>query len=360
MKHGIVSLLLLTAVGCGRTTTPECLDSQEDWCPLNSTTEPRAFHAAVWTGKEVLIWGGYGKDFQTFLNTGLRIDPKSGRIRPMTTHGAPEGRVDELAIWTGREMLIWGGRTPAKDFEDGTLYDPEADAWRPLNTDMGHQSAAAAWTGSELFVWGGTDELGMRSHSGFLLDPETGDTRSVNPEGGPDVPRPQIVALGSALVLCGGKFDNDATAVFDLMANEWRAINSDGIVPAEFGSAGFAFGDSAYFCGPHFECASYSPAEDAWTPFPVRGSTTGYGKAWALSSQRLVLFGGQTGNNVAVEEQGVYDFSAAEWSDLPAEGRPSPRWGSTLTNVADSSFLLWGGQREEFDLIEEGFILNLR
>lgn len=359
MKVYLAPLLFLAVAGCGRTSERDCLERGEPWCPLAATTEQRAFHVAVWSGKEVLIWGGYGKDQDTLFNTGLRIDPESGVVRPMSTKGAPEGRIYEIAAWTGRELLIWGGVAPHQQYDTGALYDPEADTWRPLLTPAGHHKASATWTGSELFAWSGRNDAGEPSRSGFLLNPETGVQREISSIGAPDVFGADVVPVGRQLVVSGGTNEGFGAASFDLDADVWRSINSEGAIPANFATIGFSFDDSAYFCADNLACAAYSLSTDAWTPFPVPNSPAGYGKAWALSASQLVLFGGQGGDNVPFDEDAVFDFTTKEWANLPAEGRPSPRWGSTLTAISDSRFFLWGGQREAFDLTEEGFVLTL-
>jgi hypothetical protein len=61
------------------------------------------------------------------------------------------------AVWTGTEMLVWGGSTAGRLFADGAVYDPAAGSWRsmpraPLAPRTGH---VAVWTGRELLVWGG-------------------------------------------------------------------------------------------------------------------------------------------------------------------------------------------------------------
>src|SRR5215208_1683483 len=43
--------------------------------------------------------------------------------------GAPSARNCHTTVWTGREMLIWGGNAPrVGDLNDGAWYDPARDA----------------------------------------------------------------------------------------------------------------------------------------------------------------------------------------------------------------------------------------
>ena len=41
------------------------------------------------------------------------------------------GRIAHTAVWTGNEMIVWGGvdETSACVTNDGGRYDPSADSW---------------------------------------------------------------------------------------------------------------------------------------------------------------------------------------------------------------------------------------
>src|SRR5438876_426425 len=105
-----------------------------------------------------VIWGGYynnGADH--FLNDGARFNPGLNTWTTLTTNGAPSGRSDHTAVWTGREMIIWGGtgngfiRTG-----DGARYDPALDHWTPVGANGAPSSRnyhSAVWTGSEMIIW---------------------------------------------------------------------------------------------------------------------------------------------------------------------------------------------------------------
>jgi hypothetical protein len=49
----------------------------------------------------------------------------------MTTVGAPHPRYDHGAVWTGTQMVVWGG----SNFNaNAASYDPVADAWYAVST----------------------------------------------------------------------------------------------------------------------------------------------------------------------------------------------------------------------------------
>jgi N-acetylneuraminic acid mutarotase len=43
------------------------------------------------------------------LNDGGRYNPAADSWMAVTTTGAPAGRYSHTAVWTGSEMIVWGG-----------------------------------------------------------------------------------------------------------------------------------------------------------------------------------------------------------------------------------------------------------
>jgi N-acetylneuraminic acid mutarotase len=82
----------------------------------------------------------------------------------MTTNSAPEPRQDHTAVWTGSQMIIWGGESTNVVFNDGGYYNPTANSWQSLTLSGAPEQRAlhsAAWTGNEMLIWGG----GNASHN---------------------------------------------------------------------------------------------------------------------------------------------------------------------------------------------------
>src|SRR6266568_1282941 len=124
----------------------------------------------------MIIWGGYSAPLQgTEVNRGARFNPVTGIWTPVTTDGAPGPRADHTAIWTGREMIVWGGRVISRSLSDppyqaGGRYDPASDRWQPTRTwsaPAARYGHTAVWTGSEMIVWGGaTSSLALLGTGG--------------------------------------------------------------------------------------------------------------------------------------------------------------------------------------------------
>src|SRR5881396_1869676 len=45
----------------------------------------------------------------------------------------PSKRTGNTAVWTGREMIIWGGGSQSVWLGDGGVYDLDSDTWRPTS-----------------------------------------------------------------------------------------------------------------------------------------------------------------------------------------------------------------------------------
>ena len=77
---------------------------------MASVPTAREMHTAVWTGTEMIVWGGYDEYFYP-LNTGGRYDPSSDSWTPTSIANVPTARVIHTAVWTGTEMIVWGGHS---------------------------------------------------------------------------------------------------------------------------------------------------------------------------------------------------------------------------------------------------------
>jgi hypothetical protein len=52
-----------------------------------------------------------------------------------TTINAPDARADHTSVWTGSEMIVWGGYNyPVGYVNTGGRYNPSTDSWAPTST----------------------------------------------------------------------------------------------------------------------------------------------------------------------------------------------------------------------------------
>src|SRR5262249_32812684 len=127
---------------------------------------------------------------QTFeLNTGGRYSP-SANSWSATSTGAnvPSPRTSHTALWTGSQMIIYGGSNQGGDPVSGARYNPGSDSWSTLNTPpYSAVRHAAVWTGSRMIAWGGytnTPSPGP-TNLGFRYDPSSDTYVTTNLTGAP-------------------------------------------------------------------------------------------------------------------------------------------------------------------------------
>ena len=68
----------------------------------------------------MIVWGGYNG---SFLSTGERYLPLTDTWTATVSPTAPTGRYFHSAVWTGTEMIVWGGGSLIA-MDDGARYLP--------------------------------------------------------------------------------------------------------------------------------------------------------------------------------------------------------------------------------------------
>jgi hypothetical protein len=112
----------------------------------------------------MLIWAGRSLPDGTPLQTGASYDPEEDSWTPISTRGAPPPSAGHAAVWSGSEMLVWGGWDAAnRPMQTGGRYDPISKTWSPttlLNAPHPRFFNAphpSIWTGQAMFIYGGFD-----------------------------------------------------------------------------------------------------------------------------------------------------------------------------------------------------------
>lgn len=263
------------ASSCGDGATYDLIDDHWGAIPAAGAPTPRGWHTAVAAGDEMIVWGGEDAASRQLYGDGARYDTARAVWKPMTAEGAPAMRRYHTAVWTGSEMVIWGGdRSATSDdgYGDGAAYNPATDRWRTVTTAGGPAARwahTAVWTGTQMIVWGGLgcgrDPSGEPAlcGSGAAYDPVADRWTALAPEGAPS-PRVGHTAVwtGQEMIVWGGA-----------------------AVRCADGSSG-ACGDGA----------SYDPATDRWTPLTTTGrpaARSGHVAVW--TGEAMFLWGGAGG-----------------------------------------------------------------
>jgi hypothetical protein len=99
---------------------------EDNWNATTTTGAPaaRGRHTAVWTGSEMIVWGGVDNAGDR-VKSGGRYNPSTDSWIATTTIGAPDGRSSHTAVWSGTEMIVWGGfDSSSGSLNTGGRYSP--------------------------------------------------------------------------------------------------------------------------------------------------------------------------------------------------------------------------------------------
>ena len=69
----------------------------------------------------MIIWGGHYTSDQP-LNSGGVYNPVTDQWKLVSLTHAPELRSNHTAVWTGQEMIIWGGGQSGQPLINGGIY----------------------------------------------------------------------------------------------------------------------------------------------------------------------------------------------------------------------------------------------
>jgi N-acetylneuraminic acid mutarotase len=263
--------------------------------------EPRASHAAVWTGSELLIYGGSnGADVVEPLRTGLAYDPESDTWRDLSP--TPVGISwwpDLKAVWTGDRLIMIGGVVNGDEYGYQVLqYQPEADTWETASfPEERSQVGGVVWTGDDLLLVGG--DLNGPDNTAWAYRPDTA---------------------------------------------EWRRLSDPGIKPVE-GIEGIWTGSEAIFAGGYtgaepFPAVAYDPALDSWRhlPSPLGRQLDHHEMVWTGSE--AILYSGHGGPG-HFETLMIYDSDTDSWSEsAPMPMLPADRLAGAWTG---DRLIIWGG-----------------
>ena len=224
------------AAPSGNYTLPKVLGgtggcTDDTWTATSGPPDGRVGHTAVWTGSEMIIWGGYKPSSGFDVNTGGKYNPATDTWTATSTTNAPIVRDAHTAVWTGSEMIVWGGYN-GSDLNTGGRYNPGTDSWLDTgttNAPVARDSHTAIWTGSEMIVWGGFGDSG-ELNTGGRYNPATNSWTVTSTS---DAPTPRLyhtaIWTGSEMIVWGG-FDgsNDLNSggKYNPSTNSWRATST--------------------------------------------------------------------------------------------------------------------------------------
>ena len=255
----------------------------ERWRRTTSPLEPRFGYSAVAAGDEVLVWGGCcgpggGDGSQA---DGIRYEVAVDEWRAMAKSPLAD-RFSHSAVWTGEEMIVWGGiagspgGTGGDVTSTGAAYDPRTNAWReisdaPIDARSNH---VGVWTGEEMIIWGGAlgryrgDETQLLSSSGGAYSPESDTWREIATAPIPSRAGAEAVWTGEEMIV----WNSEAGAAYDPAVDAWRELPDaprglavyDTVVWSEATMLVWGGGGAS----GHADGIAYDPGSDEWARIP--------------------------------------------------------------------------------------------
>jgi N-acetylneuraminic acid mutarotase len=293
------------------------------WTETSTTNAPipRDSHTAVWTGSEMIIWGGTGTNIfnsLTPLFDGSRFNPTTKTWTTISASHALSAPSEHTAVWTGSEMIIWGGKTSSNTsspaVNTGSRYNPKTDTWTAistLNAPSSRHSHTAVWTGSEMIIWGGIGNNGSGSSGGTLntgsrYNPTTNTWTTISNSNAPN-PRGSHAAVwtGSEMIIWGGMYDPYT---------------------------------------PHLNDGSrYNPTTNTWTAVSNANAPSGRGNQAAVwTGSEMIVWGGRGLSEGTMNTGSCYNPTSNTWTTISNSNAPKPR-ESHAAVWTGSEMIVWGG-----------------
>jgi N-acetylneuraminic acid mutarotase len=280
----------------------QCIDA---WTATATADAPsnRAYHTAVWTGSEMIVWGGY--DGNNYFNTGGRYNPSTDSWTSTNTANAPTARYVHTAVWTGSEMIVWGGYNTGNSFNTGGRYNPSTDSWTATSTTnepaarTGH---TAVWTGSKMIVWGG--DSGIRLNTGGRYNPSMDSWTATSTINAPEARNSHTAVWTDSEMIVWGGYDGN---------NE---LNTGG---------------------------RYNPSTDSWTATNVSNAPSARDEHPAVwTGTEMIIWGGHSNDVGEFNTGGRYDPSMDSWAATTTANAPSARTSHTAV-WSGSEMIIWAG-----------------
>jgi N-acetylneuraminic acid mutarotase len=328
-----------------------CTD--DTWTATTTANAPtaRALQTAVWTGSEMIVWGGVD-NVVGYSNSGGRYDPSTDSWTATSLTNAPTGRAGHAAVWTGSEMIVWGGfKFPPGALNTGGRYNPSTDSWTATSTSnapTARDGPTAVWTGSEMIVWGGVGG----GHTGGRYNPSTDSWTATSTSNAPGARSGQTaVWTGSEMIVWGGDSPNfsNTGGRYNPSTDSWVATSrTNAPTPRGFPTAVWTGSEMIVWGGYFFDGTyvqyldtggRYNPSTDTWTATTTINAPTARDRHTAVwTGSEMIVWGGEGGGRSG----GRYKPSTDSWMATSRSNAPFARRDHTAVWTG-SEMIVWGG-----------------
>ncbi|MCP3977960.1 MAG: hypothetical protein GY716_01335 [bacterium] len=324
-----------------------------EWNELWYVPHSREGHTAVWTGAEMIVWGGVGN-----LRSGGRYDPATDSwTKTRDDYTAAFGRRWHSAVWTGTKMIVWGGQYTFGYTNNGRMYDPTTDSWTNMSSG-GITSRAyhtALWSGTEMIVWGGETSGGVPLNDGGRFDPSTGLWSQTSTTGSVPPARSDHTAVwtGAEMIVWGGADGTgalDSGGRYDPVLDSWASVAAGAPAPREHHTAVWS-GSEMIVWGGHDgvggllnDGGSYDPQSDGWAPTSMGANVPDprFDHVAVWSGTEMIVWGGDDSTGIELDNGARYDPVLDSWTPTASTGAPVGRARHTVV-WSGTEMIVWGG-----------------
>ena len=327
-----------------------CTD--DTWTPTRLTGAPsvRFYHTAVWTGSEMIVWGG-NDGAGSFFRTGGKYNPSTDSWTATNITNAPDGRELHTAVWTGTEMIVWGGTPDAINvLNTGGRYNPGTNSWIATsitNAPQARQNHTAVWTGSEMIVWGGGLNTGGR------YDPITNSWVATSTTNAPSPRTVPSVWTGNEMIVWGGSPVTSTGGRYNPITDSWMATSTTNAPDARqhhtvvwTGTEMIVWGGTPDFINFLNTGGRYNPSTNSWIATSTTNAPEGrydHTAVWDDSASEMIVWGGVGADRF--NSGGRYTPGSDSWVATSLTNVPSVRNLHTAvwTGSEISEMIIWGG-----------------
>jgi N-acetylneuraminic acid mutarotase len=326
-----------------------CID--DTWTPTSGPPRPRAGQTVVWTGSEMIIWGGGISSFGPFFNTGSRYNPITDSWSATSTINAPSARGYHTAVWTGGEMIVWGGEDGSGTFfNTGGRYNPITDSWSATGTSNAPSARwyhTAVWTGTEMIVWGGYDSSSTPLNTGSRYNPGADSWTATSTTNAPDARAGHTaVWSGTEMIVWGGFAVDNTGGRYNPITDSWSATSTSNAPSArEYHTA--VWTDSEMIIWGGYDGSDlntggrYNPGTDSWTSTTTSNAPEPRDSHTAVwTGSEMIVWGGEDIN--ALNTGARYNPGTDSWTATSTTNAPDARAGHTAVWTG-TEMIVWGG-----------------
>ncbi len=307
---------------------------------ITAPIAPRFNPSAVWTGAEVIYWGGVpdlNAGRRGIFRDGAAFNAGTGAWRTIATSPLQPG-AGYAAAWSGMEMLLWSGDPPGGGSATVAAYDPARDSWRRIASGPLPQGRATSiWTGSEWIVLS----------SGANSDATAVAAYNAASDSWRELPNLPEAAGGNPAWTGSELLVSTLSGVYTLVpgAAEWTAPTPRGYAvhgPVSW-TGELMIGLHPFENGPGL--IGWHPATRMWQDLPAA--------PFSLADSHPLW----TGDSIYFYGSGLlYEAASGTWMRL-GSSTGSPRAYSAPVWAGDRLVVWGGGEGHRPDLLTDGFVL---